>query len=130
MKEDLLVAPWVVALVVVVVEEAQRNQSLMEKAELNLPEPENQSVSEAGKLSNSSLWSVLLAKVAYRFNLNALFFQTFPKGACPQTKEHALSALCALWVYLNYPLCHCFSRALPKFFLLCYAPHMETEEMV
>jgi len=31
------------------------SQSLMEEAELNLPESENQSVSDTGKLSNSSL---------------------------------------------------------------------------
>jgi len=56
MKEHLLVAPRVVVLVVI----------LAEGAKLNFPtESENWSVSDAGELSNSSLWSVLLAKIGF-----------------------------------------------------------------
>jgi len=81
--------------------------------------PENRNVSEAGKLSNSSLWSVLLAKIASRFNLEALVFQSFPGVHAPRPPllegEHASM----LWV------CHCFSRATLIFFALLH-PFMLT----
>jgi len=50
------VVPQVVDLVAVLAKTAQSpSQSLTEEAELKLPKPENQSVSDADKLSNSSM---------------------------------------------------------------------------
>jgi len=97
--EDLLMAPQVVDLVAVLAETAQSpSQSLMEEAELNLPEPCRESKCEWRWQTVKFFHDVycyhwLLAKIASRFNLKALVFQNFPVGICPQIPhiegEHA-----------------------------------------
>jgi len=110
MKEHLLVSFWVAVLVVV----------LSEATELNLPEPENRSVSDVLHCSHAiKLLPDLISK--------HFFPQIFLRVHAPRPLEgeHALNVLHALCVCnltsLNYPLCHCFSWGpLP-----CYAPAMQ-----
>jgi len=115
LKEHLLVAPRAAVLVVV----------LAEAAELNLPEPENWSVSDAGWTVKFFTVTSIISKNCFQIQSQNTCFSKFSWGCMPHKKE---SILCMHWVhfvhcvctlmYLNYPLCHCFSRAPLKFFAL------------
>jgi len=112
MKEHLLVVPRVTVLVMILVEAARRIIANHRRRRIKLAQPREMKCE----------WHWQTVKF---FNFKALVFKNFPgvqipwRRACFAYWVRFTHCACTL-MYLNYPLCHCFSSAPLIFFALLH----------